>query len=125
MQQSNQQRRGSDAELAAAEHLEAAGLTLVARNYSCKLGELDLIMRDQKQLVFVEVRYRKSNRFGSPLESITAAKQRKVRAAAQLYLKQIGQQPSVRFDAVGVSPLAEHVHQDTARYKIDWCRNAF
>ncbi len=117
--------RGIDAESAAADYLQAAGLTLVARNFSCKLGELDLIMQDRQQLVFVEVRYRSNNRFGSPLESITASKQRKVRAAAEVYLKRLGKQVPVRFDAVGVSPAVQHNKHSADGYKIDWCQNAF
>jgi len=112
---------GRRAEQAAAQHLLEAGLSLLARNYSCRLGELDLVMQDSNQLVFVEVRYRGNNQFGSPLESITPTKQRKLRAAANVYLKQLSKQPSARFDAVGVSPSSKAGQE----FNIVWCKNAF
>lgn len=63
--------RGAAAEDLALRYLEARGLSLVARNFRCRVGELDLIMRDGEQLVFVEVRSRRHNRYGTPAESIT------------------------------------------------------
>lgn len=113
---------GADAEQAAATHLEQAGLLLIETNFRCKSGEIDLIMRDDQTLVFVEVRYRNNSNFGSPLETVTAQKQRKLRAAAHLYLQRNGKTDcACRFDVVGIMPGKE---RSSAR-DINWCKNAF
>jgi putative endonuclease len=77
---------GRAAEDRALKELGAAGLHLVARNFRCRLGEIDLVMREGDTLVFVEVRQRQSARFGDASESVTAAKQRKLQAAAALFV---------------------------------------
>jgi putative endonuclease len=78
---------GEAAEETALRFLEQEGLHLVTRNYRCRLGEIDLIMRDRECLVFVEVRFRKSGRFGSAAETITSAKQGRIISAATHYLQ--------------------------------------
>ncbi len=92
--------RGADAELAAANYLQQQGLRIVARNWSCRQGELDLIARDGATLVFVEVRQRTSAGFGGAAASIGAAKRAKLLAAAQRYLQTLTVIPPCRFDAV-------------------------
>jgi len=77
---------GRAAEDRALKELGAAGLRLVARNFRCRLGEIDLVMREGDTLVFVEVRQRQSARFGDASESVTVAKQRKLLAAAALFV---------------------------------------
>jgi len=77
---------GRAAEDRALKELSAAGLRLVARNFRCRVGEIDLVMREGDTLVFVEVRQRQSARFGDASESVTAAKQRKLLAAAALFV---------------------------------------
>lgn len=72
----------------ALDHLLAQGLKLERRNYRCRLGEIDLIMREGQTVVFVEVRYRRSARHGGALASISRAKARRVALSAQTYLKQ-------------------------------------
>lgn len=80
-------------------------------------------MQDGAQLVFVEVRFRKSSRFGSPLATVTHAKQRKLRAAAQFYMQRHNiKQQAVRFDVVGITPSAQDELSDP---QINWCQNAF
>ncbi|MGC0151472.1 YraN family protein [Chromobacterium vaccinii] len=91
---------GRDAEDRALALLEAAGLRLVARNWRCRGGEIDLIMRDGASLVFVEVRHRGGSRFGGAADSITAAKQRKLMLAAEVYLSSHHLDLPCRFDAV-------------------------
>ena len=94
---------GDNAERVAEAFLVAQGMTLVARNYRCRLGEIDLIMQQRDLLVFVEVRMRQSrkgNDFGGPAASITPAKQARVVAAAQHYLAGTRHLPPCRFDAV-------------------------
>lgn len=81
--------------------LERQGWTFVAQNYRTRYGEIDLIMRDGKTLVFVEVKSRRNRRFGAPEESVSNSKLNKLSSAAQQYLQthpdRIG---SVRFDLV-------------------------
>ena len=91
---------GKAAEDAAAAYLARQGLQLVARNWRCKGGEIDLIMQDGRSLVFVEVRARGSARFGGAAASITQAKQARIVHAAQLYLFALRSPPPCRFDAV-------------------------
>ena len=75
---------GARYEALACVHLQAAGLNLLARNFSTRFGELDLVMRDRNVLVFVEVRYRAGTRFGSGAESITASKRPRLITAADV-----------------------------------------
>jgi putative endonuclease len=82
----NPRERGRQLENVARKFLEDEGLTLVHHNYSCKLGEIDLVMHDGDTLVFVEVRGRRSQRFGNPAETVTAAKQNRLIRTAQVFL---------------------------------------
>ena len=92
--------RGAEAENLAAAYLQQAGLTLVARNYRCRFGEIDVVAREGKTLVFVEVRMRTSNAFGGAAASITAAKRDKLLRAARHYLSGCARTPACRFDAL-------------------------
>jgi putative endonuclease len=107
--------RGKSAEDQAHDFLFGQGLKLACRNYRCKQGELDLVMRDQQTLVIVEVRYRKSNTYGSALESITASKQARIIAATQHYLSTQKLDCPLRFDVVAMSGNGE----------INWIKDAF
>lgn len=107
--------RGRDAEQLALRHLTGAGLRLLSRNYTCRLGEIDLILQDGDTLVFVEVRQRRSVTFGSAGESITVRKQGRLVAAARHYLARQRTLPVCRFDAVLVD----------GQGRIDWIRDAF
>lgn len=113
---------GSLQEQRALRYLGGRGLTLVQGNFNCRVGEIDLIMRDrQGYVVFVEVRYRKNDRYGSALETVGPAKQRKLRLAAAWFLKSRNwQHKSCRFDVVAITgggPAGED--------RIEWIRNAF
>lgn len=102
------QAAGGDAEDSAAGFLERHGLRVVGRNYRTRLGEIDLIARDAAVLVFVEVRLRRSARYGGALESITARKRARIAAAARQYLMRFRRVPPCRFDVVcldGEAPL--------------------
>jgi putative endonuclease len=107
--------RGKNAEDQAHDYLIKQGLKPVCRNYRCKQGELDLVMRDQQALVIVEVRYRKSATYGSALESVTASKQAKVIAATHHYLANQKLDCPLRFDVIAISGTGE----------INWVKNAF
>lgn len=91
---------GNSFEDQACAFLQAQGLSLLVRNWSCRFGEIDLIMQDGKYRVFVEVRARSSHQYGGAAASISAAKCRKLQAAANLYLSQHKLNSPCRFDAV-------------------------
>jgi putative endonuclease len=108
--------RGSDAEDLAAAYLQRAGLRVIARNYRCRFGEVDLIARDGNTLVFVEVRMRSHDRYGGAAASITAAKRVRLLRTARHYLANIAQVPACRFDALLVSGNGG---------TIEWLKSAF
>ncbi len=90
-------------ERAAAAYLEARGYRVLATNVRTPVGELDLVARQGNTRVFVEVKTRRSRRFGSTLEAVDARKQRQVVRASQWYLAQQGlDECEIRFDVVGV-----------------------
>jgi putative endonuclease len=91
---------GGAAEDRAAQFLASRGLAIVARNFRTRLGEIDLIAREGATLVFVEVRLRASDAFGGAAASIGPRKQRRIAAAARLYLARLGAEPPCRFDVV-------------------------
>ena len=92
--------RGRAMEDAALAWLQARGLFLVTRNFRCRGGEIDLIMREGGELVFVEVRARASRSHGGAAASITPAKQKRLLLAAQLYLQRLPRLPACRFDVL-------------------------
>lgn len=106
---------GDDKERLARSYLERRGLSLLARNYRCRRGEIDLVMRECDTLVFVEVRFRASNRFGTPAETVDLRKQRRLAAAAAHYLQHHPSPLPCRFDVLAVS----------GGDRIDWIRDAF
>jgi putative endonuclease len=104
-------RRGEDA---AARFLEDRGLRIVARNYRTRMGEIDLVAAEGDVLVFVEVRLRADPRFGGAAASIGPAKQRRLAAAAQLYLSNLRSLPRCRFDVIALEG-----------GELQWLRGAF
>jgi putative endonuclease len=97
---------GGYGERVAIAHLVERGLLLLDRNWRCPEGELDAVMRDRGDvLVFVEVKTRRSERFGTPAEAVGPAKVRRMRRLAAAWLAQAGIHPAeVRFDVVEVRP---------------------
>ena len=111
--------RGKEGETAAAEHLCGRGLKILDRNFRCAAGEIDLVAKDGKFFVFVEVRSRVSDKFCSPEESLSVHKLRRLANAALWYLKQKGLDESpMRFDVVGIRWRGE-------KPEINWIVNAF
>ena len=110
--------RGAWAEDLVLRYLSASGLTLEARNYRCHRGEIDLVMRDDEVLVFVEVRYRAGDRYGGAAETVDHRKRGRIAAAAAHYLQTHPRsgRGACRFDVVSVSGSAA---------AIDWIANAF
>ena len=93
---------GDRGEAMAAEYLRENGYELLASQFRCRFGEIDLIARRGDILCFVEVKLRSDRRFGLPRDFVTAAKQRKVRTAALRYLMQYPSPLQPRFDVVEV-----------------------
>jgi len=108
--------RGNIAEQKASSFLQAQGLRLKAHNFYCRYGEIDLIMEDNKEIVFVEVRMRSKTHFGDALESIDHHKQRKLIKSAIFYLQseKLIDKVNCRFDVIGFS-----------NSHIDWIKDAF
>ena len=96
------QRAGDAGEEAALAHLQRHGLTLLERNFRCRSGELDLIMRDGAGVVFVEVRKRAGSAFGGAADSIGPAKQARLVAAAHTWLQRYRTPPACRFDVIAI-----------------------
>ncbi len=94
---------GADGEATAAAWYEARGYQVLHRNWRCREGELDLVVRRGRELVFVEVKTRRTDRFGIPAEAITPTKQRRLRALASRYLAATeARAASLRFDVVSI-----------------------
>ncbi|OGS01684.1 MAG: YraN family protein [Elusimicrobia bacterium RBG_16_66_12] len=98
----NRQETGKEAEDLAAEHLQAKGFLVIERNFRTKVGEIDLIMKDGEEMVFVEVRARASRGHGGAAASVDGAKRRKVARAARVWLAARGWDGPCRFDVVAV-----------------------
>ncbi|MGL5741921.1 MAG: YraN family protein [Legionella sp.] len=112
------QNKGRLAEEKALAYLKKQGLKLVMQNYSCRLGEIDLIMHDKDHLVFIEVRARVSAQFGGGIASVTHAKKQKIIKTASYYLLKFKEQSrfALRFDVISI---------DGASATITWVKDAF
>ncbi len=112
---------GADAEAAAAQWLQTRELVFIERNFRCRGGEIDLIMRDRHMLVFVEVRLRSRTRFGSGSESVTTTKQRRIVQAARYYLNMHPAYSDLacRFDVLAATS------SDDGALAWEWVRDAF
>ena len=99
--------------------LARRGLQTIERNYHTRLGEIDLIMRDADALVFVEVKFRKSNDYGSGAEAVTAQKRQRLIRTAQYFLSQhpSANERPCRFDVISI--------QDGMIPRYEWIQNAF
>jgi putative endonuclease len=111
---------GDAYEVAAERHAQLQGLQTLDRNVSCRFGEIDLVLRDRDVVVFAEVRYRDSQRFGGALASVDPRKQRRMIAAAEFYLQSrpaLSRAPC-RFDVFAIDG-------DIGAPQIQWIRDAF
>lgn len=111
---------GRRAEKLALDYLKAQGLAEITRNFRCRMGEVDLVMRDGDCLVFAEVRFRSENRFASATGSVDHHKQRKIIRTAAAFLGRYSQfsDCTVRFDVIGL----DHSGGQT---DVRWIRDAF
>ncbi len=107
---------GSTYEHIAVKYLQEHNIEILEVNYRKRQGEIDIIGKEDDTLLFIEVKFRKSDRFGTPLESISPLKQKKIRTVAELYLaeKKTNSSSTCRFDVIGI------LGQD-----IIWLKDAF
>jgi len=112
--------RGAVFEQLAKTWLEERGFVLLTSNYTCRGGEIDLVMKDGETVVFVEVRYRRHNRFGSAAESVDHRKQARIIGAARQYLARHSRYADFqcRFDVVALSG-------EQSALRINWIEGAF
>jgi putative endonuclease len=111
---------GSEAERYARTFLEGQGLKFVMQNYRCRTGEIDLIMQDGDELVFVEVKYRSKSQYGSAIEFFHVSKKRKFESAVMHYMQEKGFNPSIvphRIDLVAIQG------KNQQRQNIDWLKS--
>jgi len=113
-------RAGAHWEKAAESFLRSKGLRPLHRNFSCRFGEIDLVMEDQTTLVFVEVKFRKNSRHGSGADAVTAHKQGKISRTAAWFLASNPHraEQTCRFDVISIA-------EDKGGQDINWIRNAF
>jgi putative endonuclease len=111
---------GKQAEDAACLFLQNKGFRLLQRNFRCYYGEIDLIMQDQHDIVFIEVRSRRSIEYGNAYESITQQKIKKLIKTAKYFLQKQGYLNKVnsRFDVIAIHPIA-------GIKQLEWIRDAF
>jgi putative endonuclease len=113
------QQYGKKGENDAVQYLKKNGYRILERNYRTQLGEIDIIARDEKTIVFVEVKARRSTRFGHPKWAITPGKKRNMSMVALHYLKSTQQNKAkARFDVVTI-------HPENNRPRIELIKNAF
>lgn len=112
---------GTNAEAAALLWLQQQGLICIQKNFRCKGGEIDLIMRHKDQLVFVEVRLRSKSGFGDAAESVTGRKQRRIILAARhfLLMQPRWQKIACRFDVMAA------LSTRGSELEWQWLQNAF
>jgi len=110
---------GNRAELLASQFLEQRGLQPLHKNFRCRRGEIDLIMRDRDSLVFIEVRYRRHRHYGGAAGSVTGAKCRRITHCARYYLKRYqASEQAIRFDVIAIEGTGNEL-------QIEWLRDAF
>lgn len=117
-------KNGQIAEQAAKKFLQINGLIFIEQNFYSRWGELDLIMKEQDTLVFIEVKYRKSNLFGGAISAVSYKKQQKLIKTAAIYLQQQGlneYNTAYRFDVVAIEGNTDNI----AKSQINWLQNAF
>ena len=101
----NKRAAGASGEQAACDALVRSGIVILARNFRRPTGEIDIIAREKRTILFIEVKARSSLRFGRPAEAVNRAKQQRILRTALLYLAENGlEDASVRFDVVEVLP---------------------
>lgn len=112
---------GKWGEALAAEYLRKNGYSVIEANYKTRFGEIDIIAEDKKTVVFVEVKLRKNEKFGSPAEFVTLSKQKKLRTSAEIWISQNDTDKNMRFDVIEI-----HAPDGISKnYSINQIENAF
>jgi putative endonuclease len=115
------QKYGMESETAAVKYLKKKGYKIIERNFKTKYGEIDIIAKDGETIVFIEVKARKNQNFGSPKESITYTKIKKISKSALFYLKSSKQMnKKARFDVAIIKSF-----DDSQKPDIELIKNAF
>ncbi len=116
----NKREIGESLEDFALKFIQNHGLRIVTKNYFCKMGEIDIIARDEQNFVFIEVRYRSSDAFGGSEASVGKKKQRRIILAAAHYLQKNGlnNKTACRFDVVALTG-------KVTQLKYNWIKGAF
>ena len=96
---------GSEGEVLALQFLRKKGYVILAQNYKTRIGEIDIIAKDGETIVFVEVKARSNDSFGSPYESVNTTKRQKLKNLALLYLKKQKKEFPTRFDVISITCL--------------------
>lgn len=104
MKQNNNRKIGTKYEEKAAEYLKSKGYDIIERNFTCRQGEIDIIAKEGETLVFVEVKYRNSTRYGTPSEAVDTKKQYRIMTAAQYYIvkNRISDDTQCRYDVIAI-----------------------
>lgn len=120
MASQHRQRLGQHGEEIAASYLRRQGYMILARNWRCPVGEIDIVAREGETLAFVEVRTRRGKGFGTPEESITHAKKAKLVEVAQTYLQEAGlEDVAWRIDVIAIE-----IGQHGELQRLNLIRNA-
>ncbi len=116
----NKQNLGAWGEVQAVDHLRKKGYAILACNYRCRLGEIDIIARNSAYLVFAEVKLRKSGAYGEPKEFVDRRKQERIRQTAALWLSEYETDLQPRFDVIEVyAPKGERTTQPVIHHLED------
>lgn len=109
-QEENRRKTGSLYERKAGAYLQEQGYEILEYNYRCRAGEIDIVAREGDYLVFCEVKYRKDDKKGTPLEAVTQKKQRTISRCAMFYIMERGLKgKACRFDVAGITGSEEHI----------------
>jgi TIGR00252 family protein len=110
----NKRTVGAQTEERAARYLEKQGYALVARNYRCYCGEIDIVAEDGGAVVFIEVKYRRTAEYGTPEQAVDAHKQARIRRAAMCFLKEQGfsDDTAMRFDVIAMDEREIRLYRD-------------
>jgi putative endonuclease len=109
---------GKEGEELAVRFLKKQGFRIVGKNYRTPFGEIDIIAEDGEVLVFIEVKTRSGDAFGSPFEAVDRKKRDKIRKVALCYMKKIRKEPQARFDVLSIDA-------EGGQKKIEHIRDAF
>jgi putative endonuclease len=114
----NSRQTGTEYERKAERFLRDRGYVILARNFRCAFGEIDLVAREGNCLVFVEIKYRRTRRSGFPEEAVSLAKQRRICRVADYYRLacRVGEQVPCRFDVIAIEGGELRHHENAFAY---------